>query len=63
MSNEFSKRIKAARKKLGIKSYRQLAKQWGFSPSTIHCWKTGRRNPAGLYLDKLEAVLKEVESG
>jgi len=61
MSENFSDRIKAARQRLGL-SQSQAARKWGFPKQTISAWEKGLRNPAGLYLKKLERVLKRIES-
>jgi DNA-binding transcriptional regulator YiaG len=62
MEKSFAVRIKAARKKLGL-SQEQAAKDWGFSVGTLEAWEQEYRNPAGLYRDKLEEVLKQIEQG
>ena len=48
------------RKKLGI-GQRKAAKLWGFDDSTIQAWEHERRQPQGLYREKLEEVLRRVE--
>ena len=58
----FAVRIKAARKKLGL-SQEEAARNWGFSVGTLEAWEQEYRNPAGLYREKLEEVLKEIEQG
>lgn len=62
MSENFSDRIKAARQRLGL-SQSQVARKWGFPKQTINAWENGIRNPAGLYLKKLERVLGRIERG
>lgn len=54
---EITTRIIAAREKLGL-SQSQAAKKWGLSKHTLQAWEQGSRNPAGLYLEKLEKILK-----
>ncbi len=60
MEKSFAIRIKAARKKLGL-SQEQAARNWGFSVGTLEAWEQEYRNPAGLYRQKLEEVLKQIE--
>ena len=38
----------------------QAAKAWGLSWRTWEGWELGRSNPAGLYRERLEGVLKKV---
>ncbi len=51
-------RLKAARKKLGL-SQSQAAKRWKISVKSLQGWEQGWREPRGLYLEKVEAVLKK----
>ena len=51
-------RLKAARAKLNF-SQDDAAKKWGISVKTLRHWEQGQREPRGLYLEKLEAILKE----
>lgn len=51
-------RIVAARTKQRLGQV-AAAEKWGFSISTLQAWEQGIRNPAGLYLEKLEAILKD----
>jgi ribosome-binding protein aMBF1 (putative translation factor) len=60
MSNPYGRRIIEARKKLDI-GQRKAAKLWGFDDSTIQAWEHERRQPQGLYREKLEEVLRRVE--
>jgi ribosome-binding protein aMBF1 (putative translation factor) len=60
MSNPYGRRIIEARKKLGI-GQRKAAKLWGFDDSTLQAWEHERRQPQGLYREKLEEVLRRVE--
>jgi DNA-binding transcriptional regulator YiaG len=62
MQASFSARILAARKKLGI-GQKKAAKAWGFNAVTIQAWEKGRRQPAGLYKQKLERILRKIEKG
>ena len=57
----FSERLKAARKKLDI-SQAQAAKDWGFDLGTLQAWEQEYRNPYGLYREKLEGILKQIEA-
>jgi len=52
-----SERIKAARQKLNL-SQADAAKKWKFSVRTLQGYEIGRP-PRGLYLEKLEAILKK----
>jgi DNA-binding transcriptional regulator YiaG len=61
MSNsDYTVRILAARQKLGI-GQRRFAKMAGFDDSTVQSWERGRRRPTGLYKEKLESVLRDIE--
>jgi DNA-binding transcriptional regulator YiaG len=60
MEKSFATRIKAARKKLRL-SQEEAAKSWGFSVGTLEAWEQEYRNPAGLYREKLEEVLRKIE--
>ena len=57
----FAARIKDARKKRGL-SQPKAAAAWGFNFGTLRYWEEGRRNPFGLYREKLEQVLSEIEA-
>ena len=52
--------MKAAREKLGI-SQAQAAREWGFDLGTFRAWEQEYRKPAGLYREKLEAILSRIE--
>lgn len=52
-----AERLKAHRIGLGL-SQRAMAKQLGVDPGTLAKWETGRREPAGAYLARVELVLK-----
>ena len=58
----FSKRIAEARGKLGL-SQAAAARKWGFSQATLSAWENGTRNLAGLYKEKLEPILEQIERG
>lgn len=53
--------IKTARMKQGL-SLSQAAKKWGIAKPTIYSWETGFRKPAGLYLRKIQRILRRLES-
>jgi DNA-binding transcriptional regulator YiaG len=55
-----TQRIRAARKKLGL-SQGRAAQAWGFSKRTLEVWDQGKQQPSGLYLEKLEKVLRQIE--
>jgi DNA-binding XRE family transcriptional regulator len=55
----FSQRIKDARQAAGL-SQATAARKWGFRKQTLSAWEKGIRNPAGLYKEKLERVLRRV---
>ena len=56
----YGERIRVARGRLGW-SGRQAARGWGFSQRTLGSWEQGVRNPAGLYREKLERILRRLE--
>lgn len=60
MKKSLKDRIIAARSKCSLKQ-REAARLWGFSHSTLQAWENGNRNPAGLYREKLEEVLRQIE--
>jgi DNA-binding transcriptional regulator YiaG len=60
-AKSFPARIKAAREKLGL-SQPEAARKWGFSLDTLRAWEQESRNPAGLYREKLEKILTQIES-
>ena len=53
-----AQRLKAAREKSNL-SQSQAAKAWKLSKPTLQSWEQGTRNPAGLYLEKIESILKK----
>ena len=56
----FAQRIKEQRERLGI-SQREAARKWRFAQTTLSSWESGTRIPAGLYLERLERILKRSE--
>jgi DNA-binding transcriptional regulator YiaG len=58
----YAERILAARQKAGI-GQRRFAKLLDVSPGTIQHWERSRREPQGLYQQRLEDVLRQVEGG
>jgi DNA-binding transcriptional regulator YiaG len=52
--------LKALRKELGL-SRKEAGEAWGLSWRTIETWEQGRREPTGLYRERLEEVLKAPE--
>jgi DNA-binding transcriptional regulator YiaG len=60
IKKSFASRIRAVRKKLRL-SQEQAAKDWGFSLETLRAWEYEKRNPYGLYREKLERILNRLE--
>jgi DNA-binding transcriptional regulator YiaG len=58
----FSERIKRARLKMSL-SQAEASRQWGFSQPLMNMWESGRRNPCGLYRERLEKALGRIEKG
>jgi DNA-binding transcriptional regulator YiaG len=56
---EIGRRLKAAREKLGL-TQDESAQKWGFSVKTLRAWEQGWNEPRGLYLEKLEGILREI---
>jgi transcriptional regulator with XRE-family HTH domain len=56
----YAERILAARQKLRV-GQRRFARLLGVEPSTVQNWERGRREPQGLYLQRLETLLREME--
>ena len=56
----YAARILAARQKAGI-GQRRLARMLGVGLSTIQNYEHQRRRPQGVYLAKLESILREIE--
>lgn len=57
-----SSRLKAAREKLSI-TQSEAARQWGVSVQAVQLWEQERRQPRGLYLEKIEGILAKIEAG
>ena len=55
-----SERIKATRKALGL-SRALAAKKWNISAATIRAWEEKKRNPSGLYLERITRILGRLE--
>lgn len=55
-----ARRIQAARKQLGL-SQSGAAKEWGISKRTLQQWEQGRREPRGLYREKIESIIAPIE--
>ena len=55
-----SERIKATRKALGL-SRVLAAKKWNISAATIRAWEEKKRNPSGLYLERITRILGRLE--
>jgi DNA-binding transcriptional regulator YiaG len=53
---EIGRRLFAARNNLKL-SQDEAAKGWGISVKTLRHWEQGQREPRGLYLEKVEAIL------
>jgi DNA-binding transcriptional regulator YiaG len=59
---DYAARILAAREKAGL-GQRRFARMLGVGCSTVQHWEHGRREPHGLYQERLEALLRRVEDG
>ncbi len=59
-AENYSARIKVARERLNI-GQRRAARLWGFGLSCLQHWERGRREPSGLYQQRLEQKLQEIE--
>jgi DNA-binding transcriptional regulator YiaG len=53
-------RLVALRKKLGL-SRKAAGEAWRLSPRTLQEWEQGRKQPHGLYREKLEGILRRIE--
>ena len=53
----FSEYLTAFRKELGL-TRKQAGEAWGLSWRTLQQWEQGRRQPHGLYKERLEEVFK-----
>jgi len=60
-STSIAGRIQEARNRLNL-SQIQAAKEWGISKRTLQQWEQRRCDPRGLYREKIEAILAEIES-
>jgi DNA-binding transcriptional regulator YiaG len=58
----YAERILAARESMGL-GQRRFARLLGVEPSAIQHWERARRQPQGLYAQRLEEVLRQVEAG
>lgn len=57
---DISQRIKAARESLGL-SQSEAAAKWNLRLQTLQQWEHGRREPRGLYRERIEKILSEIE--
>jgi len=55
-STRLAERIKEARNRLNL-SQSQAAEEWGISKRTLQQWEQARREPHGLYREKIESIL------
>lgn len=55
-STRLAERIKEARNRLNL-SQSEAATEWGISKRTLQQWEQGRREPRGLYREKVESIL------
>lgn len=60
MADNYAARILAAREKAGL-GQRRFARLLGVGCSTIQHWEHERRQPQGLYQERLESILREIE--
>jgi DNA-binding transcriptional regulator YiaG len=60
--SDYASRILAARERMGV-GQRKFARLLGVEPSAVQHWERERREPTGLYAQRLEAVLRQVEGG
>jgi putative transcriptional regulator len=59
-STGIAERIQEARNRLNL-SQSQAAAEWGISKRTLQQWEQTRREPRGLYREKIEAILSKAE--
>jgi DNA-binding transcriptional regulator YiaG len=52
--------MRTARATLGL-SQAQAAKAWKISLGAIHDWEQSRREPRGLYRERIERILRRIE--
>jgi DNA-binding transcriptional regulator YiaG len=60
MAENYAARILAAREKAGL-GQRKFARLLGVGIGTVQHWEHGGREPQGLYQERLEAVLRQME--
>ena len=60
MSDSDASRILAARQQAGL-GQRRFARLLGVGIGTVQHWERERRQPQGLYQEKLESILREIE--
>ena len=59
-ADNYAARILKAREKAGL-GQRRFARLLGVGIGTVQNWEHARRQPQGLYQEKLDAVLREIE--
>lgn len=59
MSEELQRKLKEARKKLGL-SQSQAAQKWGVPKATLQAWEQDRNTPTGFTLQSLMVMLDEI---
>jgi DNA-binding transcriptional regulator YiaG len=59
-ADNYAARILAAREKAGM-GQRRFARLLGVGIGTIQHWEHERRQPQGLYQERLESILREIE--
>ena len=59
-STRLAERIKETRNRLNL-SQSKAASEWGISKRTLQEWEQSRREPRGLALNALEAILSKAE--
>ena len=57
----YAERIKKARAKCSL-TQAGAAEAWKISRRTLEYWEQGRSTPRGLYRDRIEQILKEIEA-
>jgi DNA-binding transcriptional regulator YiaG len=56
-SKTIAERLKSARQKLNL-SQSEAGAAWGINHRTLQTWEQGSRSPRGLYLERVEQILK-----
>jgi ribosome-binding protein aMBF1 (putative translation factor) len=56
----YAERLRAARAKLGL-TRAEAAKQWKINLRTLEFYERGKRQPFGLYREKIERILTKIE--